>query len=198
MLISIDTMLSLALLIVIAIACWLAWRSWAGRREASEWLEERGVPPDASTLAQDFVRDPRWPAAVSLADPETGLRGTVDHLLRARDGALVIGELKSVLRLPDRPHEKDEIQLGAYFLLCARDRTVGHEPAYGVLTYRERETDRIATFRVPNDQALRERVLRALAALRGIARLDDARRSHDHPGRCRGCGWAAYCEDRLG
>lgn len=189
--------MDLLILLLIAIACWLAWRAWTGRREAIDWLDERGLPPDASTLAQDFVRDPRWPTAVSLFDPETGLRGTVDHLLRGDDGELVVGEFKSTLRLPDRPYEKDEIQLGAYFLLCARDRTVGYEPAYGVLTYRERETDRIATFRVPNDHALRTRVLHTLAELRSIARLDDVRRSHDHPGRCRGCGWAAYCEDRL-
>jgi CRISPR/Cas system-associated exonuclease Cas4 (RecB family) len=188
----------LVALLVIVVCCWMAWRSWRNRAEAQEWFDARDVPPGAVTIGQDLMPDPRWAGRISLVDPATGLRGRIDQLLRTRDGALVPSEIKLAHRLPPAPHDKDEIQLGVYFLLCARDRRIAREPAYGLLHYRDMDGTTRA-FRVDNTPALRDRVLATLRALRaadGTAGAD-IRRSHAQPGRCRGCGWAEWCEDRL-
>lgn len=176
----------------------LAWLSWRANLQGAAALAARGLPADATTVAQDLRADPRWPGSQSLADPSLRVRGTIDHLLRDAHGALLISELKTTARLPDHPRERDAIQLGTYFLLCARDATIREEPAYGLLTYRTPD-EQVRTFQIRNTPQLRERVLALIQHLREAdATTARPSRSHDHPGRCRGCVWATLCDERLG
>lgn len=188
----------IAILLAILIGIVLAWLLRQASVHGEAALAARGLPADATTVAQDLRADPRWPGPQSLADPSLRVRGTIDHLLRDARGALLISELKTGARLPDHPRERDEIQLGTYFLLCARDATIGEEPAYGLLTYRTPD-EQVRTFQIHNTPRLRERVLALIRHLREAdATTARPSRSHDHPGRCRGCVWAAVCDERLG
>jgi CRISPR-associated exonuclease Cas4 len=182
--------------LVILALLWLAWRAWRGRRRAAAWLDRRGLSPDSVTLAQDLVPDPRWAGPQTLADPQLRLRGTVDHLLRAADGRLVVAEHKAVQRLPEAPHESHRLQVAAYLLLCERDPRVGEAPAYGLLTYRDPRGSARA-FRVDRTPELLARVADTVAALRTHDGAPTIRRSHAQPGRCRGCGWRTICDERL-
>ncbi|WP_447859690.1 CRISPR-associated protein Cas4 [Nitrospira calida] len=184
------------ILLGIAACLWLAY--WLRRRgsRAAEELEARGLPAGASTLWQDLAPDPRWSPARRLADPVTRLRGSIDHAYRTREGRLVVGEFKAKRQVPAEPHESDVLQVGAYFLLCARDPAVREEPSHGILVYRDPDGEQ-RVFRLANTPELRARVLATLEALRLAETAETVRRSHEHRGRCRGCGWARWCNEAL-
>lgn len=180
----------------IALCLWLAFRMRRRGSRAAAALEASGLPAGSRTVWQDLAPDPRWPPARLLADRATRLRGSIDHAYRTGDGRLAIGEFKARRQAPPAPHENDVLQLGVYFLLCARDPSVREEPSHGVLVYRD-EAGASRAFRIDNTPALRERVLHTLEALRAAEQAETVRRSHEHRGRCRGCGWAAWCDEAL-
>jgi CRISPR-associated exonuclease Cas4 len=116
-----------------------------------------------------------------------GLAGKPDYLIE-RHGTTIPVEVKPGRRSP-RPYDSDLMQLAAYCLLV--EETTGQAPPYGLLRYAE------ATFRLPYTDAVRERLLDTLDAMRELLDEDDAARSHDEAGRCAGCGFRATCEDAL-
>lgn len=116
-----------------------------------------------------------------------GLTGKPDYLIERR-GATIPVEVKPGRRSP-RPYDADLMQLAAYCLLV--EETTGQAPPYGLLRYAE------TTFRLPYTEAVRERLLDTLDAMRELLDEDDAARSHDEAGRCAGCGFRAICEDAL-
>lgn len=183
-------------LLAIAVCLWLAFRVRRRRARAAAALAACGLPADSRTVWQDLAPDPRLPPARRLADRDTRLRGSVDHAFRTRDGRLAIGEFKACGQAPPEPRASDLVQLGALFLLCARDPSVREEPSHGVLVYRD-ETGESRAFRVANAPALRAQVLRTLQALRAAEGAEAVRRSHEHRSRCRGCGWASRCDEAL-
>lgn len=184
-------------LLLIGLACLL--RAWYLLRQRTvaraEWTG-RALPVDAETVSQDLT--PVSVPSLHLFDPDTGLCGTIDHLLRRRDGRLLVSEVKATTHLPRAPYENHVLQMGVYFLLCARDPQIAQEPSTGSLQYQTPD-HRLRAFEIANTPALRERVLAALQELRAVDghHPDAVSRSHDQPARCRGCGWASQCEARL-
>jgi CRISPR-associated exonuclease Cas4 len=115
------------------------------------------------------------------------LTGKPDYLVA--DGADVIPvEVKSS-PAPTRPYPSHVLQLAAYCLLV--EECYGRRPAYGIIKY----TDH--TFEVGYTPELEEELLATLACMRDDLADGDACRSHDHPQRCRGCGYRQRCNQRL-
>lgn len=117
-----------------------------------------------------------------------GVVGQPDYVLETRHG-LVPVEVKPQRRART-PYPSDLLQLAAYCLLI--EDTTSTAPGYGLLRYADQ------TFRLPYTDQVRTDLLDLLAEMRADQFADDVPRSHDEPGRCRGCGVAYACDDRLG
>jgi CRISPR-associated exonuclease Cas4 len=150
------------------------------------WLRsESGLPTgdivSSDTRAWGVIEAP-------LVSQRLGLTGRPDYLVREH-GRLVPIEVKSAAAPMSGPHQAHVLQLAAYCALVAE--VYGERPAYGLIKYRDR------LLRVPYTDAL-ERELRAtLDEMRTGLGADGLDRSHEHPGRCRGCGLREACDQAL-
>jgi CRISPR-associated exonuclease Cas4 len=115
------------------------------------------------------------------------LTGRPDYLVQSRQGVIPV-EVKSGAA-PGQPYQAHLLQLAAYCLLVEEQE--GRPPPYGILKYDDR------AFEVDYGPALRTELLDVLAGIRRDLRAGEVRRSHDEPGRCRGCGYRDRCEQRL-
>ena len=115
------------------------------------------------------------------------LTGRPDYLVRSQTGMIPV-EVKSGAS-PQQPYRAHVLQLAAYCLLVEEQE--GRAPAYGILKYRDR------TFEIDYTPALRADLLGTLDAMRQALHTRDAARSHEEPGRCRGCGYRDRCDRRL-
>jgi CRISPR-associated exonuclease Cas4 len=115
------------------------------------------------------------------------LTGRPDYLVRSRKGLIPV-EVKSG-GTPARPYEAHLLQLAAYCLLVEEQE--GQAPPYGILKYPER------AFEIDYTDALRDELLDTLDAIRTDQRARQVGRSHEEPGRCRGCGYSDRCDQRL-
>jgi CRISPR-associated exonuclease Cas4 len=115
------------------------------------------------------------------------LTGRPDYLVQSRQGVIPV-EVKSGAA-PEQPYQAHLMQLAAYCLLVEEQE--GRAPPYGILKYDDR------AFEVDYSPALRAELLNILADIRQDLRARDVHRSHDEPGRCRGCGYRDRCEQRL-
>lgn len=129
----------------------------------------------------------QWRASPPLYSARLGLRGKPDYVVKIGADLIPI-EVKPGRRSLE-PYEADIMQLAAYCLLV--EETSGRRPPYGLLRSREQ------TFRLPYNAALRERLLATLDNMRADLAARDVPRSHDDPTRCRFCGYAAQCNERL-
>ncbi|MBC7224441.1 MAG: CRISPR-associated protein Cas4, partial [Anaerolineae bacterium] len=120
--------------------------------------------------------------------PTWGLAGRPDYVLKHRGRSIPV-EVKSG-RTPEEPYEGHILQLGAYCLLL--EEAEGRPPPYGLIRYPE------ATFRVPFDRHLRQRVVQALETMRAAEEEGGIARGHREPWRCRACGYRDACDQRLG
>jgi CRISPR-associated exonuclease Cas4 len=122
-----------------------------------------------------------------LYDPLTELSGRPDYLVRQGKTVIPV-EVKSG-RTPASPYDSHIYQLAAYCLLVERE--FGQRPPYGIIHYQNR------SFSVDYTEDLE----RALLDLLTEMRQDDSRRnvprSHQVAGRCRGCGYAYFCDQAL-
>lgn len=152
----------------------LAWRQWRA-----------GGLPAAGVVATD-TRGWRRPAGPYYSEA-WGLTGRPDYVLRHR-GSLIPVEVKAG-RTPQEPYEGHVLQLAAYCLLL--EEAEGRAPPYGLLRYPE------ATFRVPFDGRLRQRVVGVLEEMRAAEERGGIPRGHHEPARCRACGYWDVCDQRL-
>lgn len=166
--------LALALLLAGGFLLVHSWRQWRS-----------GGLPAARVVATD-TRGWRRPPTPYLS-PTWNLTGRPDYVLRQR-GHLIPVEVKTG-RTPPAPHEGHLLQLGAYCLLV--EEAEGRPPPYGLIRYPE------ATFRVPFDGRLRQRVVETLKAMQQARREGGAARDHSEAWRCRVCGYRETCDQRL-
>lgn len=115
------------------------------------------------------------------------LTGRPDYLVQSKQGVIPV-EVKSGAA-PEQPYQAHLLQLAAYCLLVEEQE--GRAPPHGILKYDDR------AFEVDYSPALRAELLDILTDIRQDLHARDVHRSHDEPGRCRGCGYRDRCEQRL-
>ncbi|MEX2161863.1 MAG: Dna2/Cas4 domain-containing protein [Anaerolineales bacterium] len=122
-----------------------------------------------------------------LLAEDLNLIGKPDYLVRSKQG-LVPVEVKSG-RTPGRPFQSHVFQLAAYCALV--ERNYGVRPPYGILRYPGR------SFTVEFTRELEIQLLGILAEMRNNLGLPELHRSHQVAARCRACGYADLCDERL-
>ncbi len=155
----------------------LLWSAWRLRQHA-------GLPGGrviySDTRAWRECPEPLYSASVNLA-------GKPDYLVRRWKYVLPV-EVKSGVA-PDEPYRSHVLQLAAYCLLV--EETYGLRPPYGLIHYPDR------TFAVDYTGELEHELLDTVEWMREDLRDGQAERDHVDPGRCRACGYATYCDQRL-
>jgi CRISPR-associated exonuclease Cas4 len=122
-----------------------------------------------------------------LYDPITEISGRPDYLVRQGKQFIPV-EVKSG-RTPESPYDSHIYQLAAYCLLVERE--FGKRPPYGIIHYQDR------SFSVEYTSELEHALLDLLTEIRQDDGRRNVNRSHQVPGRCRGCGFAHHCDQVL-
>jgi CRISPR-associated exonuclease Cas4 len=122
-----------------------------------------------------------------LYAPDVNLAGKPDYLVRRWKYVIPV-EVKSG-RAPSEPYRSHVLQLAAYCLLT--EATYGTRPPHGLIHYADR------TFAVRYSRELEGQLLDTIDWMREDLQEGWADRDHDDPTRCRACGYAAYCDERL-
>jgi CRISPR-associated exonuclease Cas4 len=125
--------------------------------------------------------DPLYSSSVNLS-------GKPDYLVKRLRYVLPV-EVKSGLA-PDEPYRSHVLQLAAYCLLV--EQKYGRRPPYGLIHYDDR------TFAVNYTRELESELLATIEWMRQDLRDGQADRSHNDLARCLACGYATYCDQRLG
>ena len=115
------------------------------------------------------------------------LAGKPDYIV-AQGENLIPVEVKP-RRTAAKPYLSDVLQLAAYCLLI--EDNFDRAPPYGILKY---ATD---TFPVEYTRQLRRQLLVAMESMRDDLDTEEVVPSHNHPGRCRACGYREHCRARL-
>lgn len=123
----------------------------------------------------------------ALYDPETGLTGKPDYLVR-QGGRIIPVEVKSGFA-PAEPYAGHLMQLMAYCYLVEQVHKV--RPPYGILHYRNR------TFSVDYTPAWEERLHETLEEMRHCEKQAEVDRSHDEVQRCARCGYRRICDQDI-
>lgn len=152
---------------------------------AADRLRRRaGVPKGriiyADTGAWQECPQPLYAASLNLT-------GKPDYLIK-RLGHVIPVEVKTC-RAPTEPYPSHVLQLAAYCRLV--EEAYGRRPPYGLIHYPER------TFSVRYTPALEARLLETMAQMRKVGRSSQVARNHHDLLRCRHCGFAEYCDQRL-
>lgn len=148
-----------------------------------------GLPPGEVSYSdsQYWQRVPK-----PLYDASLKLAGKPDYILKSKQDGLVLVELKSA-NAPQQPWDSHIIQLAAYCHLVGKN--FGIRPAYGIIQYRDK------SFRVPYTEAVEIRLMELIEQMRQVEIAASAGcspdRSHRSPSRCRGCGFASICDQKL-
>lgn len=175
-------MLGIIALLLFLIGLALLWRANKSRK-ASGLPEGRLVYSDTS----------RWHKQEEpLYDPETGLTGRPDYLIR--DGRQIIPVEVKTSRSPHAPHETHIYQLAAYCLLVKR--VSGVRPSYGMLHYTTPSRNG-QTYKIDFTPQMEQELIRLLEEIRQQANLKEVSRSHQSAARCRGCGFRDLCDQKL-
>jgi CRISPR-associated exonuclease Cas4 len=122
-----------------------------------------------------------------LYDPVTKVTGRPDYLVRQGKQVIPV-EVKSG-RVPDSPYDSHIYQVAVYCMLIERE--FGERPPYGIIHYGKR------TFAVNYTTVLEDALLDLLTEMRQMERRKSVDRSHEQAARCRGCGFAYTCEQKL-
>ena len=115
------------------------------------------------------------------------LAGKPDYIV-AQGEDLIPVEVKP-RRTAAKPYLSDVLQLAAYCLLI--EDNFDRAPPYGILKYAT------ATFPVEYTPQLRRQLLVAMESMRDDLDTTEVAPSHNHPGRCRACGYREHCRVRL-
>lgn len=167
---------------ILAVSCLAAALVMALHARAAE---RRFGLPRARRVAAD-LEDGQVPAAI-LVSHRLRLSGRPDLIL-ARGTSRIPVEIKPTRRFGS-PLPADCLQLAAYCLLV--EEVTGRAPEHGILCYADE------SWELPHDDRTREWVLQSLAAMDEVEAAGGTRRSHQQPNRCRSCGLAKVCDERL-
>jgi len=125
--------------------------------------------------------------AKALYSPRYNLTGKPDYLIAARQG-LVPVEVKPTRTDPE-PQESHLAQVLAYCLLL--EDTEGKPPPHGLLRYKSE------TFKVDYNSETRAYIIGVIEEMKEARSQPEVHRSHEQPGRCRGCAYRELCEESL-
>lgn len=156
-------------------------RSLLARRRAEDIGAQAGLVTDPVAYS-DLDR----PGDL-LVSKRFDLAGKPDYVVR-RHGGLVPIEVKTG-RTPAAPHESHVLQMGAYCLLV--EEAMGERPPAGIIQYPD------ARFEIAYTEDLRDRVLGVLLKMRVAEFAGGVHRTHENPGKCRGCSRREGCPERL-
>jgi CRISPR-associated exonuclease Cas4 len=173
--------LPMALLLFLLGVLLLAYLLW--RRARSLWGSV-GLP-QGDIVSMDTTG---WERSEPLYASRVRLAGKPDYLVHVGRN-LVPVEVKPG-RHATQPYDSDVLQLMAYCLLV--EETSGRRPDYGLLRYQEH------TFRLPYDARRRRLVLDTMTSMRRDLLCRDVHPSHEDALRCRFCGYAQDCGQRVG
>ena len=136
----------------------------------------------------------RWRACVDpLYAPSANLSGKPDYLVQRWNHVIPV-EVKSG-NAPAEPYRSHVMQLAAYCLLV--EAAYGRRPPYGLVHYDGERPASTRTFAVRYTRELEDALLDTLEWMRQDLRDGQADRSHDDPARCRACGYAHDCDQRM-
>jgi CRISPR-associated exonuclease Cas4 len=183
------------LLLFALLVALVLWVLASGRREAA--YRKAGLPPDSVVTAAD-LETYGFLQGATLRDSEWGLAARPDIILLDADDAIPVeGKRLPTGRRLDAPWPSHRVQLGVHFMVCEADHYVRRRPREGWIRYFD-DAGRIAQeFRVPNDEALKQEVLAAVSGIRKRLQGGEVHRSHENPGKCRGCSVRHACEEAL-
>lgn len=149
-------------------------------------LRRAGLPGRDIVLSDTDLHPVRRP----LVDPELGLSGKPDYVVRLSEDVWVPVEVKSTTA-PRRPYPGHVYQLVAYAVLL--ERVLGKQVPYGLIRYQNH------TFRIPMEETLYEEFFQLLERMQAyLAHNAEPGRSHTSPARCQACGYREICPYRIG
>lgn len=150
-------------------------------------LRRRTGMPSGRVILADSALFQQLPGP--LVDEEWGLVGKPDYVIAGRDGSWIPVEYKNA-QAPAQPYAGHVLQLAAYLRLAQVHR--GQRPTHGLIRYRDK------TFQVNYSSELETRLREALQEMSNCsAEAGLPPRSHNHPERCRACGYRQECDQRL-
>ncbi len=123
------------------------------------------------------------------------LTGQPDYLIQ-RGKEWIPVEVKTVGEV-HQPYESHIFQLLAYCLLV--EEHYGYQHRDGYLHYRSRfARDREGiTYQIEYTPERRKRLIDLLGQMHSLEQVADIDRSHQEVARCRGCGYASLCDQKL-
>jgi CRISPR-associated exonuclease Cas4 len=156
---------------------------WLALRRATRTRYKAGLPSGRVVYADtgDW-RSPDKP----FFSTKYGLTGKPDYVVETRAGLIPV-EVKS-RSAPSEPYASHVLQLAAYCLLV--EESENRAPPYGIIRYAD------AAFEIDYTPTLRRNLVALLDEMRRASR-GSARRNHDEPGRCAGCGYRSMCDQSL-
>jgi CRISPR-associated exonuclease Cas4 len=166
-----------AVLVISAILLWVL----------GGWLRAAaGVPGGVVVFSDTGYERVRGFAMVSL---RFGLSGMPDYLIKAPEGVLPV-ELKSGKMPRGGPYWNHVVQLAVYWLLV--EEYYG-SVSYGIIKYSDQSV------KIAFTPDLRKRVLGLVSEIRRLRKfeVEAVKRSHELPGRCRGCGFVRVCSEAI-
>jgi CRISPR-associated exonuclease Cas4 len=156
----------------------IAWVLSIRQRRGSGLPEGRVIYIDTSRLRR---------TEGTFFSPRYSLAGRPDYLVN-RNGVILPVEVKSAMA-PAVPHPSHLHQLAAYALLV--EEHFGARPPFGVLQYKDK------TLEIPITDELVKATQAILESMQAAGDQKELRRSHEEPGRCRGCGFRGSCGQAL-
>ena len=145
------------------------------------WLFLRGIARDKGLPESEIVYSDTDAERLerALVSHRYELTGKPDYIVRAKVGTFPL-EVKS-RRCGTGPRDSELAQVWAYCLLVEEE--MGAPVRFGVLQYADRK------WPVPFGDRERQALLATLQEMRELEGGADVRRSHNHAGKCRSCGF---------
>lgn len=169
--------LLLLVLFIIIIALVLLW-------QARQRQQKLGLPGGRVIYADSrewkTVEEPLFSAHL-------GLTGKPDYLVEHNKQIIPV-EVKSTY-VSQGPYDSHVFQLAAYCLLVNDVFKV--RPDYGILHYPNQ------TYRIDYTDKLESAAIDLLGEMHLQNNKREISRSHEHPARCKGCGYFSTCDQRL-
>jgi len=169
--------LLLLVILLVILALVLLW--YAGQRQKYLGLP-RGRVIYADSRHWKPIEQPFYSAKL-------GLTGKPDYLVEQHNQLIPV-EVKST-HVSQGPYDSHIYQLAAYCLLVKDVFRV--RPDFGILHYPNQ------TYRIDFTDELEAITIGLLQEIRSKEKIKNVQRSHEHPTRCRGCGYYSTCDQRL-
>ncbi len=167
----------LLVILLVLLALFLLW--YAGQRQ-----KKLGLPGGRVIYADSH----HWkPVEQPFYSAHLGLTGKPDYLVEQHNQVIPV-EVKST-HATQGPYDSHVYQLAAYCLLVKDVFSV--RPEYGILHYPNQ------TYRIEFTDKLESATIGLLQDIRSMENIRSVQRSHEHPARCRGCGFYSTCDQRL-